>query len=224
MAQLLGARNTRLSTMPESARRNRAAAAVMMPLVLVLALGCTSVPDVQPDEAAPSVSQQLDEKWAAFSAIYPEVTRPTVEVVEVLNLENWAETIATCLVDEGFSVNVTPDNGLEWSAVPEAQQQSFALAQYVCDARYPLNPKLNVPLDGEQLTELYDYFADELVPCLESEGFAISAMPSRQAFIDDYYTERSWSPYSDVVGNVESDDRWHEINEACPQEPGTLYD
>ena len=41
---------------------------------------------------------------------------------------------------------------------------------YTCNAKYPMDPKSNVPLTDEGLGELFDYFTDELKPCLEAEG------------------------------------------------------
>lgn len=200
-------------------------------LAAVSLAACTPASRLDPDEDGESsppatlqtVSQQIDADWQAFSDQYPDVQRPVVDIVRVVGLEDWATTIAACMGDQGFAVSVSRDNGLEWESLPVAQAESFALAQFICSATYPLNPKVNVPLDDEQLARLYDYFVNELTPCLEGEGFAVGDAPSLQAFTDDYYSERSWSPYDAVVSQQSSEDDWYEVNEKCPQALDSLY-
>ena len=66
-------------------------------------------------------------------------------------------------------VRATSDGGLDRQD-PNTQAGAHTLAMYTCNAKYPMDPKSNVPLTDEGLGELFDYFTDELKPCLEAEG------------------------------------------------------
>ena len=86
---------------------------------------------------------------------------------------------------------------------------------YVCSARFPLNASVYRPLNDKQLNYLYSYYVDELVICLESEGYSVDGIPSRQTFFEN---PGAWAPYSGIPYTDEAE--WKRINRACPQAPG----
>jgi hypothetical protein len=192
--------------------------AALAALALVLA-GCTAQPGPGPAADDPLLAQLLERSWRDFSVRHPEVERPEVEVVEVMDVEDYQAQLASCVHDEGFpEVTIDPMGGISYQG---SQLDAYELAMYICQSRYPLDPKYYEPLTDAQLSTLYDYYVTELVPCLEAEGYPTSPPPSRQSYIDSYTTE-PWNPYTEVPGMPEP--RWFHINEVCPQVIYTLWD
>lgn len=194
--------------------------AVMIGLVLT---GCTAGESVEtsPDisaEAETLVSAANDQRWDALAARYPEVVRPQVKIERLISLEEWAEVQAACLMDLGFEVSTTGDGGIVSDTVPPDQAEPYAVAQYRCEARYPVDPRFVAPLTRDEVGELYDYWTGELTACLESSGQFVEPAPSRAKFVDEYLDAGpTWSPYSAV--RESAGQTWQEINEECPQVP-----
>lgn len=193
----------------------------------VLLSGCMTTPDTAPDTALTGVEaivqEDLDNAWESVLSEFPDAQRPDTEVVRFVDLSEIAVTLADCLFDAGWTnVSATPDNGIDSGDVPIEQAEAYAIAYFTCYAMYPLDPRYNVPLSDDQIKRLYEYFVDELAPCLESRGFAVSAPPSEQQFVESYATDGGWDLYGEVAANVD-EDGWYEINRACPQYPSDLY-
>lgn len=131
--------------------------------------------------------------------------------------EEWAPTMRGCLDSEGFTVTETPDGGIVYPEIPEAQAASLELARYVCALKHPVDPRYSGELTEYQQQYLYEYFVYDLVPCLRSEGQDISTPPGLQRFLETWNTEDAWSPYGEV--NAGSDSDWYALNETCPQNP-----
>jgi len=183
-------------------------------LLVVLALTACSAPTPAPEVEDAELQSQLDDAWERFHSAHPDVERPAVEVIRTVSLEDVDGLVEACVSDEGFP------NG-EFAA---GQEEALALAYYVCQTRYPLHTKYNRPWNDEKWGYLYDYFTNELVPCLEAQGYTPPVGPSRQVFIDTEQTgEGWWFPYEAVPDDVSGDD-WTRLNEACPQVPLGVYD
>ncbi|UOE42822.1 hypothetical protein [Agromyces larvae] len=125
------------------------------------------------------------------------------------------------MATHGFTVTVGSDGGLASGDLPSAQAATYNLALFTCEASYPLDPKYNAPLNESQRRFLYDYLSNELVDCLEEEGFDIGSPPSWQQFTESLDGESMWSPFNELSGI--SPRRFHEVSEACPQIPTGLY-
>jgi hypothetical protein len=169
---------------------------------------------------APSLQEQLEYQWSKVVARFPEAVRPDVQLVRYIDQNEWASIQAECMNAEGFpDVFATRDGGLSSGEIPSGQEEAYQVAEYVCFAKYPLDPKYLTPWTDERLGRVYDYYANELIPCLEKEGYDPPEPPSRVTFIDGY---DGWSPYLGVVDFTQ--DEWFRINELCPQWPADLYD
>lgn len=192
--------------------------AALAVLALVLA-GCTAQPEAEP-AGDPLLAQALEQNWRDFSGRYPSVERPEVEVVAVMDLEEYQPQLVACVREEGFpEATIDPMGGIGYEG---SQLDAYELAMYICRARYPLDPKYYEPLNDEQLGKLYDYYVTELVPCLEGEGYSTPPAPSRQSFVDNHLTE-PWIVYDDVPDSL-SESAWYRLNEVCPQVTYTLWD
>lgn len=180
------------------------------------------IPAVSPLDAAAEralVSGLQDQYWAATGALFPELTRPTVEVVGAVLPEEWGRAVAQCMADGGFSGTATADGGFETGAIEPAIAPSYYLALYVCEASHPVDPRFSRGLDRAQLRYLYAYYRDVLAPCLSEHGYQPDALPSDQSFADTYASER-WSPYDGV--RPASAEEWADLQRACPQFPERL--
>lgn len=210
------------------ALRSIRAAALAVVAVLGLALSaCTNAPVVaQPDELSAEESQELlqaylDSEWANVLARFPDAARPDVDIVRIIDSSEWATTVADCLSEDGFDATATVDGSISYFGVP-SQGDSYAVAFYTCEARYPVDPKYNAPLNESQLNFLYDYFLNDLKPCLEGEGYEVPSAPSRQTFLESYAEDDGWSLYKNVAGRV-GPGELAELNKKCPQLPEGLY-
>jgi hypothetical protein len=179
--------------------------------------------DAPPFDADAVVQSALDFQWEQVVLELPNAVRPEIEMVRFVEDDEWAPVMEGCMHDLGWpDVVAAPDGGLESGEMQSSQAGAHALAMYTCTAKYPLDPKYSVPLTDEELSDLYDYLADELQPCLEGEGYATPPAPSREKFIETSgEAGGGWNLYENVAGNM---DEWYAINEKCPQQPEDMYE
>jgi hypothetical protein len=191
-----------------------AGGALSLALATSVLAGCSAGADggatPAPTSSIPSAHEQ---NVAQLLAEYPDADVPTVQPIRVVTLLEWPEVFAQCVTDEGFPASAAADGGVDFEAIPAEQADASALATFVCRERYPVDPS---EFEDPDLSGLYDYYTQELVPCLEAEGYEIPSPPSEQTFIDSYWTA-AWIPYNFV--EVTSDEEWTRLNAACPQHP-----
>ena len=214
-------------TPPKGRTLKRRGRAICIGVAATLAIGLTgctgSGPVATPTPNALTASEfqslieeDIDEAWARAGQ---SVERPEVSIIRLVALFEWPDVIAQCMNDAGYDNVNSVDGGLEVRDVPEAQRSAMALAQFICEAQYPTDPKFNVPLNESQLSYLFDYLKNEQKPCLEEAGYTISDPPSEQKFIESYYNTGGWSPYSELpTGNT-----INEMESSCPQIPSGLW-
>ena len=204
-------------------------------VVALTLAGCAAVgspgtvePTPQSSAAAPvssgSEQDQLDGYWGFVTSQFPNAVRPEVARIRFVTPEEWPQTQADCLHESGFpDVVVLPDGGIEPEGLTDAQMESYLMARYTCTAMYPIDPKFTAPLTPEQIGAVYDYYLDDLIPCLEAEGYAVPEPPSRALFLDTYLTDQ-WQPYTEVfTGANVSQDEFYRVSQKCPQWPSDLY-
>jgi hypothetical protein len=181
-----------------------------------------ALPEMSQAELEAQAQIDLERARSFYLGGFPDAEVPVVERVRFISNSEWAETIAACLREEGFDVTTSPDGGMS-SSPPEGQELPFALAQYTCNAKYPVNPRENVELNEDQIRYLYDYYTQVATPCLEELGFTdLPEPPSRQSYISAYPSGPTWNIY-DTVADQADGDEWYEANEKCPQVPEGLY-
>jgi hypothetical protein len=185
--------------------------------LLIALAGCAQVPQPEVDMTtrAGQLQAQIDGYWQSFTARNPGIERPEVDIERVVDLSEADAIINQCIEEEGF-----PDG--EFATGQETQME---LAIFVCKARFPLDPKYTRPFTDKQHAFVYDYYLNELVPCLEHEGYEQTVTPpSRQVYIDTGGEGAGWwFPYEAVDADI-SEDEWLRINELCPQAPLEVYD
>jgi len=179
--------------------------------------GMPPLPELSPGDSDQLIAEALDQHWASVASQWPDAQRPEVQRVRTISLAEWGETQVACLQALGFDVSGTGDGGIQFN-VPEAQQGPLALAQYECDAKYPVDPRYTTPLTREEVAFLYRYQTGDLTACLEAEGYSVPSPPSESKFISDYLGgSPPWSAYQDVVPTRGGE--WESISTKCPQMP-----
>jgi hypothetical protein len=65
---------------------------------------------------------------------------------------------------------------------------------------------------------VYDYYVEELVPCLAAEGYRVGHVPTWEEFWEDPFGPDMWNPYSalDPEASLRERDR---LMEECPPNP-----
>lgn len=185
---------------------------------LVALTGCSAEnpsPDLSDAELS-LIEEQTQELAESMGIDNP----PSVQIERVITLDEWAETIASCMQEDGFEVSASTDGeGIEFPPNQNAAlRASLNEGQFVCEARYPVHPSYYEPLSDAQLRDLYAYQWGTLVQCLEERGLTVDATaPSETAFIE---SEGSISPYGSV--NIPPEEM-AVINRECPQAPDGLY-
>lgn len=145
-------------------------------MLAVTALGgCATAPPLSPDAAADidrAVLVHLDQAWRDLDL---HSDRPATGAVRWVLPNGWGITVARCMVAAGYpEYNYSMSGGFTDGAQ--------ALALYDCIKRYPIYSTVYARLDDAQLTALYEYYSSYLVPCLQSSGARVSAIPSEAEF------------------------------------------
>jgi hypothetical protein len=182
-----------------------------------LQLDDAGIPVLSDARAEAELRAQAESLAEMVRGQYPDAGLPEVSVLRVVTPDEQLPLLVDCLNEQGFSVTLE-DDGYS-SQIPVDQGEAYAIATYVCQASYPVDPRYTMPLTTGELETVYRYYVDVQMPCLASQGVALTdEPPSLQQFIDSSYAQ-GWIPYS-AVGNV-SQSTWERLNEACPQEvPG----
>ena len=196
-------------------------------LALVLAATLANCASIEKPSDNPNTEHRLqaiaDDAWAALGARYPDATRPDTTSIRIVSPDDWAGAITGCMNDGGFpEVAARHDGGVDAGAVNAEQQEAYDLTYFACTAQYPVDPKYSEPLTDAQVERLYRYYKDDLAPCLEDQGFTISAAPSEQLFFETYESE-PWIPYGEIIMLV-SPEQLQNLQKSCPEEPADLWD
>lgn len=142
---------------------------------------------------------------------WPEVSR-----VRFISQEERSEVQATCLTDQGFPTTVESDGAFQTKITSE-QEESLALATYICELQYPVDLRYSQALTRTQLRITYAYYRDSLIPCLEDQNLEIEQLPSEETYIEGMTTGTvPWSPYDSVdLASVDA----NALSKACPAMP-----
>ncbi|CAO1648881.1 Subtilisin inhibitor-like [Salinibacterium sp. NYA9b] len=109
--------------------------------------GCTSEgprtiaqPDLPPVETAQRAEEQADAALERLLELYPDVEVPEASFVRFVTIEELPIARADCLSSHGFDVTVE-DGGIGWEETEDFDKEKFYAVQYLCEIKYPLDPK-----------------------------------------------------------------------------------
>jgi hypothetical protein len=191
--------------------------AAVVTLAMMLG-GCSSGPIRTYTKEEITSMLDADREWQKSSLLeeYPDATLPEVEVEHYVTGDEWADVMAQCLRDAGWNVGTTSDEGLS-TDVPADQSEAFRIDYYVCQVRYPFDPRRSLPLNDRQRVYLYEYDTHVLKPCLEAFGYIpVKKAPTLEAYLQ---SGGEWNPYTDLTSSAP----WRDMARRCPPEPPGLY-
>lgn len=123
----------------------------------------------------------------------------------------------TCLTAAGWDA-VANQYGVSVPSVTVDQREEFQRALDDCErqiGKFPPEPNKT----KAEIGELFDYYVTTTSECVRDLGYRVGDPPSRDSYIEDYYTaEVLWSPYSEVPDDISQED-WDTLNRDCPQAP-----
>ena len=197
-------------------------------LVAAIALaalsGCTAttaLPEPLSDtELDERVTAELDRQWE-FTGLDGVVERPQPPVEKVTSIDGFSAEFSQCMADAGFAAWGVSERGLDMTMVnsdraPSTPEQQLSF--YRCTARFPGVDTLS----PAQQDFVYDYYRSWLIPCIELQGYEITAPPTREGF----HTSRAdvgwqWAPYGALVDPPGNDVEWSALQRRCaPTVPG----
>ena len=118
-----------------------------------------------------------------------EAMRPEVEPVYI-QIEDWSDALNAC------------ESIRERAVATNASPTAVVVSEYSCRMRYQLSGAQLGLLNEAQLDYLYDYYMQVTVPCLEANGMAVAAIPSREDFlVPSTQLKQVWTPYYSVDSN-----------------------
>jgi hypothetical protein len=199
----------------------------MLIAIALMVAGCShdesltmpATPPMSAEQKAAAYSAALDARWDDVSSQYPSAVRPSADRVRYVTPGEMPSIMAECISAAGFEATDTTDSdGPSFSASsPDGQEQALAVAWYVCDAQYPVDPEYTQPLSADEIAFMYRYNSSVLLPCLRDLGLEVDDAPSQQSYVETFGTADGWYPYNEVyqLGR----DAAAEASKACPQNP-----
>lgn len=168
--------------------------------VVVLLAGCSShepPPSYTEAELRALLDDRVDAAWAN-SGLQGVVDRPVVERAEPSS-EDGGQSFAgfaNCLAETGVDTwGIDEKNGgpVFRGASGGVLRPDDQLVFYRCFAEFPSPENFsNVILTQEQREYLYDFYMRWTVPCLESNGYPVTYMPTRAEYLEG---TQDWLPY-----------------------------
>lgn len=141
---------------------------LLVPAVVLLLLGCGSMPSESVSKDAVTRAAESSERTGA---------------------------LADCLQARGWPVNVDEGGTRVSFSLPLEQEDQYDADVSACSDE--LGFDTNNPVSNEQLEVLYAEL-NEMAECLEAEGYPISEAPSLQTFIDMTNSLEPWGPWMDI--------------------------
>lgn len=210
------------STLPTTKKLNaiRATLAPLLVSGMILLAGCSSGQSTEHDPGFgglgdPATMDLLESESEQMAVMLGIENAPYVAALRLIKPEEYPHAQIECLGSQGWQATLSDDG--EGVAYPEvgdaAQAGNLSLAIYTCAARYPLSPVYTQEATASQLAYLYEYYVDELMPCLRSLQYTVVDVPSEQVFIE---SDGMWSPYASLAL---APAEYRIANESCPSAP-----
>lgn len=139
-----------------------------------------------------------------------------VDLIREVSDTEYMPVQAECLTAVGFPPEVSGDS-YTWE-VPAAQSEAFTLADYRCAAQYPRLLAYSQPYTDEQMTLIYNWVAEETIPCYAEQGHHVSGMPTLESFLEHYRTTQTWWLPKDGMDPITFEEQ-EALELVCPRLP-----
>ena len=155
-------------------------------------------------------------------------SRPQVKLIRWVKPAEWAQAQVDCMAEQGFE-STTKQGGIAYPETPPEQATALAVAMYFCQASFPVDPRINLPLPRDRAEIQFRYLVDTVAPCVRTLGVAVSEPPTFDVWFSAYATRKEhWDPYGDVLRTAhpeELDALLDRVYEQCPAfAPGAYPD
>ena len=168
------------------------------------------------------VFEVAEDEWALALQKSPGLARPEVEFLRASTPLDFADSYVACMHDAGFpAVTLMIDGGVSSGQLEEESFDAYLLADYECAVRYAINPTYYAPYSDEQMELIYDFYAEDLIPCITSLGFTVGEMPAFEVFAERELGGDPWNPVQLAAGT--DYDVYMQIHESCETVPDGLY-
>jgi hypothetical protein len=221
----------------------------ILPLAMVILTGCDRISDnfsVAPREASPGMQISLDwgseetrnlaqlifERnphltpgqlsdltwWAEMRDIQDPPTVPVIREIddpsEIIHVHD------RCMVEKGWELR-----GIGSINVPPDQRQAFNLDFWICAASYPISEDISTFRDRQvseaEIRYTYNYWVEELIPCMANIGIVIGPPPSIETLISTWGTFDQWAPSADLIERTNLiGSELNAVDVICPEFPG----
>jgi hypothetical protein len=187
-------------------------------------LGPVPEPDPPLGEAESEAKriEAADQRWMWVVASHPEAVRPADPFEAYVTDDQRVEVMTACLEAAGVPIERgygSPDlTGPVLSVTPMPENESQAVAGYVCDVAHPVKVVAGFANDAE-LGWIYDYLTRFTVPCYEANGIENPPAPSRDQWVANW-PDQGWFP---TTGDVPLEAEFEAaLAEACPHADETI--
>jgi hypothetical protein len=124
-----------------------------------------------------------------------------------------------CMASRGFAVvpeGTQGDAGTQYGIDTGGQVEAFKDAIPQCMEEAGLSVAAGTEPPSPEYLAGYSDFLVTLRTCLDAQGYATAAPPSKETFIDS--GGQAWTgPYGDLLDLNLDQDEWQRLNAACPQ-------
>lgn len=209
-------------------RRARRVATVVLVLLLTGAAGCSG------PEPSPAESEPVDEGPIPRAEVLAQLAEsngledvPDVPVVrEATSFTEKMSLYADCLTEAGYPATLYPDGSVGLTPPEGPAEKDYNLANYTCEASYPMEERFLVPYGDTQWGAVYDHYVQTFLPCAQGLGYEYTAeVPTRETFIATSPT--AFAPLEEIRLQVDADTgpglRW-ETQADFEQECGSTPD
>ena len=126
-----------------------------------------------------------------------------------------ADAGIACEIPTEAALVPNPDGGL-YVVWPDGTTIALAFANSACVFDPMLVPITRAERSDAELRYTYDYYRQDLAPCLDALGFRTLAPPSRTGFVA---SGGNWSPYDSVFTALLSAQDLATVSRTCPEQP-----
>ena len=181
-----------------------AALAIVAGLAAVALAACAS--PTQPPPPVPNEHQleSLMSVWPGYEAARINSNAPAA--LEAVSFEafvpddRWTSVMTSCTAEYGVTdITYHSDHTSTAEPTTTARQWGRDFANGACTIRFPPASVKKRLKTVAQLDYIYGYYANDLVPCMASEGFVVKGMPDRARFkVISRNGLTLWSPYASL--------------------------
>jgi hypothetical protein len=148
--------------------------------------------------------------------MFPDEPMPQVRVIATVEAEAQSRAVDGCLALAGMPSQREP------AASSQPDYLAYERALWFCYQQYPVRTEDILAqgfLSRDQLSYLYDYYDQRLVPCLAMLGFRVGTIPNRGPFMDLSVGYPSWNPYDQLEPTPTDARAWDSVFSQCPPPP-----